>query len=73
MVYEVKINNLQHFKTCIRDAVAMETLNILQATRNNIEYCLVISRVTKGDHIKVTEKVILRKKIITSLCNGATF
>jgi hypothetical protein len=52
-VYQVKINDLQHLKTCIRDAVAMVTLNSLQATSNEVEYCLNICHATKGAHIKI--------------------
>jgi hypothetical protein len=33
-VYQVKINNLQQLKPCIRDAVATVTPNMLQATWN---------------------------------------
>jgi hypothetical protein len=37
MVYQVKINDLQHLKVRIRDAVATATQNILQATWNEVE------------------------------------
>jgi hypothetical protein len=53
IVYQVKINNLQHLKARIWDAVAMVTPNILQATWNEVEYCLDICRATKGAHTEI--------------------
>jgi hypothetical protein len=47
-VFQVKTNDLQHLKTHIRDAVAMVTPNVLQATRNEVEYHLDICRAIKG-------------------------
>jgi hypothetical protein len=44
IVYQVKLNDLQHLKAHIRDAVAMVTPNMLQATRNEVEYHLDIPR-----------------------------
>jgi hypothetical protein len=50
---KVKINDLQHLKAHIMDAVAMVTPNMLQVKWNEIEYCLDICRATKGAHIKI--------------------
>jgi hypothetical protein len=58
MVYQVKINDLQHLEARIRDAVAPVTTNMLQATWNEVEYCLDISCATKGAHTEIIEKVI---------------
>jgi hypothetical protein len=61
IVYQVKID-LQHLKECIRDAVATVTSNMLQATWNEVEYCLDICYATKGVHIEIyRESYILRK------------
>jgi hypothetical protein len=51
IVYQVQINELQHLKARIREDVATETLNMLQATWNEVEYRLDICRATKGAHI----------------------
>jgi hypothetical protein len=48
--YQVKINDLQHMKACIRDAVAMVTPNMFQATWNEVQYCPDISCATKEAH-----------------------
>lgn len=53
MVYQVKINNLQHLKTRIRDAMATVTPNMLQATWTEVEYRLDICRATRGAHIEI--------------------
>jgi hypothetical protein len=53
IVYQVKINDRQHLKTCIRDAVATVTPNMLQAMWNKVQYRLDICRVTKGAHAKI--------------------
>jgi hypothetical protein len=37
----------------MRDAVATVTLNMLQATWNEVEYHLDIGRATQGAHIKI--------------------
>jgi hypothetical protein len=50
IVYQVKIKDLQHLKVLIREAVTMETPNMLQATWNEVEYRLDICRATKGAH-----------------------
>jgi hypothetical protein len=42
IVYWVKINNLQHLEALIRDAVAMVTPNMLQATRNDVIWISVV-------------------------------
>jgi hypothetical protein len=48
IVYQVKINDPQHLKARIRDAVAPVTPNIFQATWNEVEYHLDICRTIKG-------------------------
>jgi hypothetical protein len=53
IVYQVKINDLQHLKSHLRDAVTMVTPNMLQATWNEVEYRLDICRATKGAHIEI--------------------
>jgi hypothetical protein len=53
IVYEVKINDLQHLKARIREAVATVTTNMLQATWNEVEYRLDICRATKGANIEI--------------------
>jgi hypothetical protein len=60
IVYQVKVNDLQHLKARIKDAVATVTPNMLQATWNKVEYCLDIGCVTKGAHIEI---YILRKNV----------
>jgi hypothetical protein len=52
IVYQVKINDLQHLKAHIRDAVAMVTPNMLQAMWNEVKYCLDICRATEGAHVE---------------------
>jgi hypothetical protein len=52
-VYQVKVNDLQHPKAPIRNAVAMVTTNMLQATWNEVEYRLDICRATKGAHVEI--------------------
>jgi hypothetical protein len=47
IVYQVKINDLQHLKARVRDAV---TPNMLQATWNEVVYHLDICLATKGTH-----------------------
>jgi hypothetical protein len=65
IVYQVKINDLQHLKARTRDAVATVTPNMFQATRNEIEYRPDTCRATKGAHIKIyRESYILRRKKI---------
>jgi hypothetical protein len=73
IVYQVKINDHQHLKALIRDAVATVTPNRLQATWDEVEYCLDICRVTIGTHNENPEKVICSEKaLIVSLYNGVT-
>jgi hypothetical protein len=52
IVYQVKINDLQHLKARIREAVATVTPNTLQETWNEVEYRLDICRAIKGAHIE---------------------
>jgi hypothetical protein len=51
IAYQAKINDRQHQKAHIRDAVATVTQNMLQATLNEVEYRLDICRATKGAYI----------------------
>jgi hypothetical protein len=53
IVYQDKINDLQHLKALIRDAVATVTPDMLQETWNEIEYRLDICRGTRGAHIEI--------------------
>jgi hypothetical protein len=53
IVSQVKINDLQHLKARITDAVDTVTPNKLQATWNEFEYRLDICRATKGAHIEI--------------------
>jgi hypothetical protein len=53
IVYQVKINNRQHLKACIRDAVATLTPNMLQAMWNIVKYHPDICHATKGVHIEI--------------------
>jgi hypothetical protein len=53
IVSQVKINDLQHLKSRIREAVATVTPNMLQVTWNEVEYRLDICRVTKGTYIEI--------------------
>jgi hypothetical protein len=53
IVYQVKINSLQHPKARIRDTVAMLTPNMLQATWKEVEYRLDICCATKEAHIEI--------------------
>jgi hypothetical protein len=63
IVSQVKINVLQHLKARIRGAVATVTLNMLQATWNEVEYRLDICRATMGAYVEIPyENYILRKK-----------
>jgi hypothetical protein len=48
IVYQDKINDLQHQKARIRDAVATVTANMLQGRWNEVKYRLNICRATKG-------------------------
>jgi hypothetical protein len=49
--YKFKVNDHQHLKARIRDAVAAVTPNMFQATWNEVEYRLDICRATKGTYI----------------------
>jgi hypothetical protein len=52
-VYHVKINDRQHMKARIRDAVGTVAPNILQTTWNEVEHCLDIRRATKEAHLEI--------------------
>jgi hypothetical protein len=62
IVYQVKIDDLQHLRASIRDTLSMVTPNMLQATWNEVEYHLDICCATKGAYIEFTEKVIYSEK-----------
>jgi hypothetical protein len=66
IVYQVKINDLQHLKARVRDAVTMVTPNMLQAW---------IFIVPPGEPtLKFAEKVIYAEKnLIVSFCNGVNY
>jgi hypothetical protein len=72
IVYQVKINHLQHPRARIRDTVATVTPNMLQATWNEVGYRLDICRATKRAHIEIYwDSYICRKKtLIVSVCIG---
>ncbi|PNF43421.1 hypothetical protein B7P43_G13453, partial [Cryptotermes secundus] len=53
IVYQVKINKLQHMKARIRDAVATVTTNTLQAKWNEVKYGRDICSATKGAHTEI--------------------
>jgi hypothetical protein len=53
IVYQVKINDHEHLKACMRDTLATVTPNMLQATWNEVEYHLDICCATKGAHIEI--------------------
>jgi hypothetical protein len=63
IAYQVEINDLQHLKARIRDAVATVTSNLLQATWNEVEYRLDICRPTKEGHTE---------SFYSFPCNGVT-
>jgi hypothetical protein len=64
IVYQVKINDLQHLKARIRDAMATTTPNMLQATWNEVQYRLDICRATKGAHIAIHWESYTQKKLL---------
>jgi hypothetical protein len=53
IIYQVKINNIQHLKAHIRDAVAMVTPNVLRATWKKVECRLDICLAHKEAHIEI--------------------
>jgi hypothetical protein len=62
IVYQVKINDLQHMKGRTKDTMATVTPNMLQATWNEVDYRLDICRATKGAHTEIYwESCMLRK------------
>jgi hypothetical protein len=52
-IHQVKINDLEHLKARIGDAVATVTPSTLQATWNEVEYRVDICRAAKGAHIEI--------------------
>jgi hypothetical protein len=66
IAYQVKINDLQHLKAHIGEAVATVTPNFFQATWNEVEYCLDICCATKGAHIDIyCESYVLRRNFVS--------
>jgi hypothetical protein len=53
VVYQFKINDHQHLKAQIRDAVATVIPNMLQAMWNKVKYCLDVCYATKGAHMEI--------------------
>jgi hypothetical protein len=53
IVYQVKINDIQHLKGRIRDDVFTVIPNMLQATWNKVEYRLDKCRAIKGAKIEI--------------------
>jgi hypothetical protein len=72
IVYQVKINYLQHLKPRVRDVVATATPYMLQATWNEVEYRLDICRVTMEPTLKFERVTHSGKTLIVSLCNCVT-
>jgi hypothetical protein len=65
IVCQVKINDLQHLKARIRDAVATVTPNMLQV------WIFVVT--PREPTFKFIEKIIYEEKsLIVSLCRGVT-
>jgi hypothetical protein len=54
-VYQIKINDLQHLKVRIKDAVGALTPNMPQPTWDEVEYRLNICRATKGVHVEINQ------------------
>jgi hypothetical protein len=61
-VYQVKINDLQHLKARIRDAVATVTPNTLQATWNEVNIVWIFVVPPREPTLKFTEKVIYSER-----------
>jgi hypothetical protein len=74
IVYQVRINDLQHLKACIRDTMATVTPNMLQATRGmRLNVVSIFVMPPRKPTLKFIEKVIdSEKRLIVSLCNGVT-
>jgi hypothetical protein len=58
IVYRVKINDFQHLKACIRDAVATVTPNMLQATWNGSNIVRMFVLPPRELTLKFIEKVM---------------
>jgi hypothetical protein len=73
IVYQVKINDLQHVKARIRDALATATPDMLQATWNESNIVRIFVVPLREPTLKFIEKVIYTEKsLVISLCNGVT-
>jgi hypothetical protein len=53
IVYQVKINDLQHLKAHAKDAVAAATPTMLQGMWSKVEYRLDICHATEGVYIEI--------------------
>jgi hypothetical protein len=60
IVYQVKMNDLEHLKARIMNSVATVTPNTLEAMWNEVEYCLDFCRATKGNFLR---KLYTQKKL----------
>jgi hypothetical protein len=60
------INDLQHLKAHIRDAVATVTPNLLQAPRKGVGYHLDVSRATNEAHVEIHGELYTQKKYLDS-------
>jgi hypothetical protein len=70
-VYRVQTNDLQHLKAHIRDAVAMVTPNMLQATWDEVDIVWIFVVPPRELTLEFTEKVIYSERaLIVLLCNG---
>jgi hypothetical protein len=64
IVYHVKINDIQHLRARIRDALATVTLNTLQATWDERSNMVWIFVVPSGEPtLKFIESYVLRRKL----------
>jgi hypothetical protein len=73
IVYQVKMNDLQHLKARITDAVATVTCFKQRGTRSNIVWIFVVP--PREPTLKFIEKVVHAKKkkaLIVSPCNSVT-
>ena len=52
-VYSVRINDIDHLKERIRDAIHSVTPDVLLRVWNELEYRLDVCRVTNGSHIEL--------------------
>jgi hypothetical protein len=74
IVYHVKINDIEHLQTRMRNAVTTITHNMLQATWKMVEHRPDIYLHTKGAHIQIYYESYtpIKKALIISLFIGLT-